>query len=215
MATSIVIADDHNLIRAGLRALLIDVPDTCVIGEAADGQSVLSLAAELKPDIILMDISMSGLNGIEATRRLGVISPQTRVIALTVHEDESMLREMINAGAKGYVIKRAAETDLIQAIRAVAQGYMYVHPAMVGALVKSISPETSSDCLGNEALTPRETQVLRLLARGYTNRQIALDMNLSQRTIEGHRSSLVRKLGISSRVELMEYVEKHCLNEPR
>jgi DNA-binding NarL/FixJ family response regulator len=214
MTIRILIADDHGLIRAGLRALLKEVSDLEVIGEAADGQSALHLAAELKPDIVLMDISMSGLSGIEATRRLREISPETRVIALTVHEDESMLREMINAGAKGYVIKRAAETDLVHAIQAVAQGYMYVHPAMVSSLVKDLTPQENSKPVHKESLTQRETQVLRFLARGYTNRQIAQELNLSQRTVEGHRSSLVSKLGISSRVELMDYVKEHNLIEP-
>lgn len=185
-----------------------------VVGEATDGETALSLTEELKPDIVVMDISMSGMNGIEATRRLREISPETRVIALTVHEDEGMLREIINAGAKGYVIKRAAETDLIHAIQAVMQGYMYVHPAMIGSLLKNLSPDSRPNLVDNDPLTQREIQVLRLLARGYTNRQMAVEMNLSQRTIEGHRSSLVNKLGISSRVELMEYVEQHGLNEP-
>lgn len=215
MTIRILIADDHGLIRAGLRAILNDIPDTQIVGEAADGLAALQMTAELQPDIVLMDISMSGMSGIEATRRLREICPQARVIALTVHEDESMLREMINAGAKGYVIKRAADTDLIHAIKAVTQGYMYVHPAMVSVLVKDLSPSEDSNAISKEQLTKREIQVLRLLARGYTNRQIAQELNLSQRTIEGYRASLVSKLGISGRVELMEYVEQHGLNEQR
>lgn len=213
MAIRILLADDHGLIRAGLRLLLNDVPDFEVIGEAENGKSTLRLVEELKPDIVVMDISMGDMNGIEATRKLGKISPETKVIALTVHEDEGMLREMINAGAEGYVIKRAAETDLIHAINAVSQGYMYVHPAMISTLVKDLTSEHSNKSNGKEILTQRETQVLCLLARGYTNRQIAQELNLSQRTIEGHRSSLVTKLHISSRAELMEYVDVHGLNE--
>jgi DNA-binding NarL/FixJ family response regulator len=215
MTIRILIADDHGLIRTGLHALISSVANMEVVGEATDGQTALSLTEELKPDIVVMDISMSGLNGIEATRHLRETSPETRVIALTVHEDEGMLREMINAGAKGYVIKRAAETDLIHAIEAVMQGYIYVHPAMISPLLKNLSPDSKPGPVNEEPLTPREIQVLRLLARGYTNRQIALEMNLSQRTIEGHRSSLVNKLGISSRVELMEYVEQHGLSESK
>jgi two-component system response regulator NreC len=215
MPIRILIADDHGLIRAGLRALLEDVPDLQIIGEAADGLTVLQLAAELHPDVVLMDISMSSLNGIETTRQLKDISPQTRVLALTVHEDEGMLREMIRAGAFGYIIKRAAESDLIQAIRVISQGHMYVHPELTSALLRDISPHATSRQTSKDTLTHREVDVLLLLARGYTNRQIAQELNLSQRTIEGYRSSLVSKLGFSSRVELMNYVEENGLMETK
>lgn len=211
MAIRILIADDHGLIRAGLRALLEDVPDLQIVGEAASGQAVLQFAAEFHPDVVLMDISMSGMNGIETTRQLKDISPKTRVLALTVHEDEGMLREMMRAGAFGYIIKRAAESDLIQAIRIISQGHLYVHPELTSALLKDISPHAAPHKAGKEALTSREIDVLLLLARGYTNRQIAQELNLSQRTVEGHRASLVGKLGFSSRVELMNYVEEHSL----
>ena len=213
MTLRILIADDHGLIRAGLKALLKDVPTIEVIGEAADGLSLLKLAADLQPDMILMDISMPGLTGIEATQRLRQIVPQTRVLALTVHEDEGMLRKMIRAGAHGYLIKRAIESDLLQAIELVSQGYIYVHPTMTGALVHDLSPHQRTPEPGHEALTPRETDVLLLLARGYTNRQIAQELNLSARTIEGYRANLVSKLGIKSRVELMNYVEEHGMTE--
>jgi two-component system response regulator NreC len=215
MAIRILIADDHGLIRAGLRALLEDVHDLQIVGEAADGLAVLQLAAELHPDVVLMDINMSKLNGIETTRQLKEIVPQARVLALTVHEDEGMLREMIRAGAFGYIIKRAAESELIQAIRVISQGHMYVHPELTSALLKDLSPHAGSPKTQKETLTPREIDVLLLLARGYTNRQIAKELNLSQRTVEGHRASLVGKLGFSSRVELMNYVEEHGLMESK
>lgn len=211
MTIRILIADDHGLIRAGLRALLEDVPDFSVVGEARDGLAVLEQTAKFKPDVVLMDINMPGLSGIEATRRLAEISPETRVLALTVHEEEGMLREMLRAGAYGYIIKRAVETDLIHAIQVVNSGYIYVHPSMTGALVKDLSPHADSKPVSSESLTPREKDVLLLLAQGNTNRQIAQKLNLSPRTIEGHRASLVGKLGISSRVELMKYVEEHGL----
>ena len=211
MSIRILIADDHGLIRAGLRALLEDVPDFSVVGEARDGLAVLEQTARLKPDIVLMDINMPGLSGIDATRRLADISPETRVLALTVHEEEGMLREMLRAGAYGYIIKRAVETDLINAIHVVSSGYIYVYPTMTGALVKDLSPHADTKPISSESLTPREKDVLLLLAQGNTNRQIAQKLNLSPRTIEGHRASLVSKLGISSRVELMKYVEEHGL----
>lgn len=211
MSIRILIADDHGLIRAGLRALLQDEPDLEVVGEAGDGISLLSLAAALKPDIVLMDISMPGMSGIEATQQLRVICPATRVLALTVHEDEGMLRKMIRAGAHGYIIKRAVESDLLQAIQVVSQGYIYVHPSLTGALVQDLSPHKSPTESSQEVLTARETDVLLLLARGYTNQQIAKELNLSARTIEGYRANLVNKLGMKSRVELMNYVEQHGL----
>jgi DNA-binding NarL/FixJ family response regulator len=211
-----LIADDHVLIRAGLRALLKDVPDMEVVGEAEDGQAILRLAAELQPDIAVVDINMPGLNGVEATRHLAEISPQTRVLALTMYEDEGMLREMIRAGAQGYIIKRAVDADLIHAIRAVSLGYMYVHPALMGTVLKDLTPHKPSHLEQQaEPLTPREIDVLLLLARGYTNRQIAQKLNLSPRTVEGHRASLVGKLGFSSRVELMNYVETHGLTDSK
>ena len=209
MPIRIVIADDHGLIRAGLRALLEDVPDIQVVGEAADGNAVLRLAAELQPDLVLMDVSMPGISGIEATSQVKVISPQTRMLALTVHEDEGILREMIRAGASGYIIKRAVESDLIQAIRIISSGDMYIYPALTRSLFKDFSPKLENHQDQPEALTPREIDVLRLLARGYTNRQIAQQLNISPRTVEGHRSSLVGKLGFSSRVELVNYAEEN------
>jgi two-component system response regulator NreC len=208
MTIRILIADDHGLIRAGLRALLQNESDLVVVGEAGDGINLLSQAAALKPDIVLMDISMPGMSGIEATQQLRQICPSTKVLALTVHEDEGMLRKMIRAGAHGYIIKRAVESDLLQAIRVVSQGYIYVHPSLTGALVQDLSPHNLIET-NQEAITPREKDVLLLLARGYTNRQIAKELNLSARTIEGYRASLVNKLGIKSRVELMNYVEEH------
>jgi two-component system response regulator NreC len=209
MAISILIADDHGLIRVGLRALLQEVDEIAVVGEAEDGYTALQRISELKPNIVLLDISLPGLSGIEVARQVRELSPMTRVLMLTVHEDEGMLRESIRAGAHGYILKRAVDSDLIQAIRVVSQGHMYIYPSLTSALVKDLSPHAASPESTIEALTPREKDVLRLLARGYTNRQIAEEMNLSTRTIEGHRASLVNKLGVSSRVELMNYVEEH------
>jgi two-component system response regulator NreC len=213
MAINILIADDHSLIRAGLRALLQAVSDLNVIGEAENGYTALSRIAELRPDIVLMDISLPGLSGIEVTRQVRGMSPGTRVLMLTVHEDEGMLRESIRAGAHGYILKQAADAELIQAIHVVSQGHMYIYPTLTSALVKDLSPHKASPEPAIEALTQREKDVLLLLARGYTNRQIAAEMNLSVRTIEGHRASVVNKLGISSRVELMNYVEEHGLGK--
>ena len=213
MPIRILIADDHGVIRAGLRALLEDVPDITVVGEASDGVEALAKAVELKPDILLMDLSMPNMGGIEATRQLSQSEPKVRVLILTVHEDESLLKEVIRVGAAGYIIKRAAQEDLIHAIRVVSRGDLYIHPAMTRALFNdaAVPPKVSEI----ETLTLREIEVLQLLAKGYTNRQIAEHLNLSPRTVEGHRANVSGKLGLHSRVELVEYAEKHGLLKVR
>ena len=211
MPIRILIADDHGLIRAGLRALLENVPEIQVVGEAADGVSIVKLVAEHRPNIVLMDISMPGMNGIEATSKVREISPKTQVLAMTVHEDESMLREMIRAGASGYIIKRALESELIQAIQIISQGNVYIYPSLTRVLLKDVAPDASDTRAKKDDLTPREKDVLQLLARGYTNRQIAQELSISPRTVEGHRSSLVGKLGFSSRMELLNFAEENGL----
>jgi two-component system response regulator NreC len=211
MAIRILITDDHGVIRAGLRALLDDVPELEVVGEASDGLEVLRKVEKLKPDIVLMDLSMPNMGGIEATRQLLQVEPDVRVLILTVHEDEGLLKEVIRAGAAGYIIKRAVEDELIHAIQVVARGDMYVHPSMTRVLFNPSSPAASATRSDVEELTAREVEVLRLLARGYTNRQIADRLSISPRTAEGHRANLSAKLGFHSRVQLVEYAEKHNL----
>ena len=214
MPIRILIVDDHAVIRAGLRTILKAEPDLEVVGEAADGREALRLANELRPDMILMDISMPtpAGGGIETTRRLKDSLPETRVLILTVHEDEGLLREAIQAGAAGYIVKRAAEAELVSAVQAVWRGDMYVHPAMTRALVKELAGQPAlKKHASAETLTPRELDVLRLLAKGYTNRQIADALSVSARTVEGHRANLMSKLELHSRVELTSYAEDHGL----
>lgn len=210
MSIRILIADDHGVIRAGLRALLAEFPDITVVGEASDGSEAIAKVVELKPDIVLMDLSMPNIGGVEATRQLSQTEPNARILILTVHEDESLLKEVIRMGAAGYIIKRASQEDLIHAIRVVARGDLYVHPAMTRTLFNepTLAPPGTSEV---ETLTLREIEVLQLLAKGCTNRQIAEQLSLSQRTVEGHRANLSAKLGLHSRVELVEYAEKHGL----
>jgi len=211
MAVEIFLADDHGVLRAGLRALLNSEDDLEVVGEAASGDEALRLAAELRPDIVLLDLNMPGPGGIEITRQLREVLPETRVLVLTVHEDEGLLREAIDVGASGYIIKRAVESELINAIRAVARGDLYIHPSMTRALLREPAKRTRAPAGAQESLTPRETDVLRLIVRGYTNRQAAEELGLSVRTIETHRANLMGKLGLKSRVELVRWAADNDL----
>jgi two-component system response regulator NreC len=209
----ILIADDHGVLRAGLRVLLNAEPDLQIVGEAANGQETLRLSNELHPDVVLLDISMPGPGGVEIIRQLKETLPDIRVLVLTVHEDESLLREVVRSGAVGYVGKRAVESELINAIHAVWRGDIYVHPAMTHVLFKDLFPPPTSRGQLPEPLTPRETQVLRLIAQGYTNRQAAEALNIGVRTVESHRANLMSKLGLRGRVELVRYAREHNLLE--
>jgi two-component system response regulator NreC len=211
MAIRILIADDHGVMRAGLRAMLDAEPAVQVIGEAANGEETLNLSNELHPDIVLLDIGMPGMDGIEVTRSMTKLSPPVKVLILSVYEEESLLREAIRAGASGYIVKRAAGDELIDAIQAVSKGYMYIHPAITRLLVSDLSPNLDSSKGALESLTPREMEVLGFIIRGFTKRQIAEALVISQRTVEGHRASLFGKLGLKNRVELVEFAEKYGL----
>jgi len=212
MAIRILIADDHGLLRAGLRALLNAEDGFTVLGAARDSAEVLELATELRPDVVLMDISMPGTGGIEATRRLKEQFPSVHVLILTIHEDKGLLREAIQAGADGYILKRAVESELIAAIQAVMRGDLYVHPAMTRVLLEerpSKKPTAGHGLV--EPLTNREVEVLKLIVKGYTNRQIADHLYLSVRTVESHRANIMDKLGLRSRVELIRYATENNL----
>jgi DNA-binding NarL/FixJ family response regulator len=213
MSIRILIADDHGVLRAGLRALLSAESDLEVAGEAADGRETLRLVSELDPDVVLLDVNMPGPDGIEVTRRLKAVKPEVRVLILTVHEDEGLLREAIRAGASGYILKRAVESELIYAIHAVWRGDLYVHPAMTRALLQDLHSTLVADEAPVEPLTPREMEVLRLISEGHTNRQIAEVLSISVRTVESHRANLMSKLGLHSRVELVRYAKRHGLLE--
>ncbi|RMG91994.1 MAG: DNA-binding response regulator [Chloroflexi bacterium] len=213
MSIRILVADDHGVLRAGLRALLNAEPDFTVVGEAENGHQAVALTRELKPDILLLDVSMPGLGGIEVTRLVKQACPKTRVLILTVHEDESLLQEAIQAGAAGYIIKRAVEAELINAVNAIWRGDLYVHPAMTRALLKGIRPSSSQMDTLVEPLTPREKEVLTYIAQGYTNQQIAEQLQISVRTVESHRANLTSKLGVKSRVELVRYARQAGLLE--
>jgi two-component system response regulator NreC len=209
MPTRILIADDHSLFRAGLTALLNAEPDLEVVGEAGTGEEALRLATELHPDLVLMDLNMPELDGIEATRWLAQLLPDLRMLILTMHEDNGLMREAIHAGASGYLLKRAIKSEMIDAIHCVLRGDLYVYPAMMRALFDKPQPVSTTIKTKVEALTSREVEVLRLIVQGYTNNQIADLLSISTRTVEYHRANLMGKLNLHSRVELVRYAADH------
>ncbi|OGO66880.1 MAG: hypothetical protein A2Z49_08460 [Chloroflexi bacterium RBG_19FT_COMBO_56_12] len=207
----VLIADDHAIVRTGLRALLKSEPTLELVGEATGGYEAIELVGKTHPDILVLDLSMPDLDGIAVTKQIKPQYPDLRILFLTVHEDEALLREAIKAGTSGYILKRAAEAELIAAIRIIMRGDLYVEPSMVRALLSdSLKPVCEQHELV-EPLTPREIEVLQLIVQGYTNRQIGKELNISMRTVEGHRSNLVEKLGLHSRVELVRYARQHGL----
>ena len=211
MPIRVLIADDHAVVRSGLRALLRIDRGIEVVGEAANGVEALNLAEALRPDVVLLDVTMPPENGLQTARQLKERLPELFVLILTMHEDEGLLHEALRVGASGYVIKRAEESEILHAIHSVSRGDIYVHPAMTRALLHQ--PVTTEHRRGSpaEALTAREIDVMRLLVKGNTNRQSADLLGVSIRTIENHRANLMAKLGLSSRVELVNYAEEHDL----
>ncbi|MFD3166787.1 response regulator [Herpetosiphon sp. NSE202] len=206
MMIRILLADDHAVVRAGLRALIDNEHDMVVVGEAASGSEVVPLAQRLNPTIVLTDIAMPEMNGMQITSSVLDDNPAIRVLALSAYEDRSYLRELIRRGASGYVLKRAASETLIQAIRAIAIGGLYFDPALTRYLT---STETSSSMnhYPDEVtlLSDRETAVLQLIAQGYTNKEIAAQLDLSVKTVETYKMRGMEKLNLNSRVDLVRY----------
>lgn len=210
MSIKILIADDHGVLRAGLTSLLDNESGMQVMGEARNGDEAVRMAIVKQPDIMLMDISMQGMNGIEATARIVKAAPKVRVIILTVHEETEMMEAAIRSGAMGYIVKSAIKTDLINAIYTVMRGQLYVHPTMAEKLfLKQPDYQNGVSEEPDVLLSPRELEVLRLIAQGYTNSQAAEKLNISPRTIEYHRSNITSKLNLSSRVDLVQYALKN------
>jgi two-component system response regulator NreC len=203
-----MIVDDHAIVRAGLRALLFEEAAFDLVGEAAGGYEALELVEKTKPDVLILDLSMPDLDGISVTRKIKPNFPDLKILILTLHEDEALLKEAIKAGAAGYILKRAAEAELISAIRTILRGDLYVDPSMVRGLLEESRQVQVKQSDQTESLTPRETEILRLIVEGYTNRQIGQELNISIRTVEGHRANISDKLGLHSRVELVRYARK-------
>ena len=203
----LLLADDHAVVRSGLRLLLEAQPDMAIIGEAENGEDAIRRTAELSPDVVLMDIEMPGMNGIEAARRIKAQCPATAVLALTMYEDDQYFFEMLRAGAAGYVPKRAAPDELASAIRAVSRGEVYLHPSLAGRLVYDYLQRRDTDEQEPPAdeLTPREQEVLTLIAQGLSNSEIAELLVISAKTVDRHRENIMRKLNLHNRVDLVKY----------
>jgi two-component system, NarL family, response regulator NreC len=199
-----VLADDHPIVREGLKALIGQQPDMQVIAEASDGLAAVDLAFALQPDVIVLDVSMPGLNGVEAAQRITSANLPTRVIALTVHEDASYARQCVAAGAVGYVLKRAAATELIRAIRTAVAGGKYIDPEIAAKLSQPL-PRGDGEAAEVQSLSLREQQVLRMIAEGFSNKEIAAQLNLSVKTIETYKARSLEKLEIDNRVGLVQF----------
>ncbi|MBN1179521.1 MAG: response regulator transcription factor [Anaerolineae bacterium] len=203
----LLLVDDQEIVRAGLRSLLERQAGLEVAGEASRGDEAVTLAMELKPDIVLMDVTLPDINGAEATRRIKAALPEVQVLALTIHEDEAYFFEMLNAGASGYVPKRASPNDLLAAIHIVAQGEVFLHPVVAGALVQDYLRRVRSggESDSYDELTPRQREVLTMIAEGLSNQDIATRLEISVRTVERHRENIIKQLNLHSRADLVKY----------
>lgn len=201
----VLLADDHAIVRKGLRLLIDSQPDMAVVGEAADGQSVLDEATSVKPDIVVMDISMPGMNGLVATRTLKRAQPDVTIVALTRHDDDTYLEELLRAGASGYVLKQSAPTALLQAIRAAAVGGVYLDPAMTSRVAEGLLARKTEISHPHPPISERESEVLRLTAVGHSNKEIASQLKVSVKTVEVHKANAMRKLGLTGRVDIIRY----------
>lgn len=205
---TILLADDHSVVRQGFRRILESQQDMEIVGEAANGREALERASSLKPDIVVMDVAMPELNGIEATRRLSAASPRTRVLALSMHKDSVYVREILRAGARGYLLKDAIDADLLAAVRAVARGEGYLSPAVADAVLTDYRQHVTDPI---DLLTSREREVLQMIAEGRTNKEIAGTLNLSVYTVDAHRGRIMEKLNLHSTGELVRFAVRKGL----
>jgi two-component system response regulator NreC len=210
---NILIAEDHRIVRDGLRMLLQSEPDFVIVAEAENGREAIARAKETRPDLAILDISMPDLSGLEATRMIKTESPQTQVLILTMHESDEYFFRALQAGASGYVLKKAATQDLIAAARAVARGEAFLYPSvakkLIGDYVRRVQPGAEEG--GYTSLSDREREVLMLLAQGLSNREIADRLVISQSTLQTHRSHILEKLGLRTTADLIKYAVKHGL----
>ncbi|MFQ5880503.1 MAG: response regulator [Dehalococcoidia bacterium] len=212
----VLLADDHAVLRAGLRALISAEPDMEVVGEANDGLEAVAGVEELAPDVVVMDISMPHLDGLEAARRIRERGQDTRLLFLTVHAEEQYLLQALKVGACGYVVKSSADTDLLEAIRAAYRGGVFLYPSTVRTLLGDYMREVEAGRANDsyERLTEREREVLKLTAEGYSNHEIADKLVLSAKTVDTYRQRIMDKLGLSHRSELVRYAVQRGLLRP-
>ncbi|MTD47033.1 response regulator [Conexibacter sp. W3-3-2] len=208
----LLVADDHGVVRGGLRLLLDRQPDMEVVAEAADGAEAVAQALRHRPDLCVLDVSMPKLTGLQATREIKAQAPAVHVLVLSMHDDERYLFEALKAGAGGYVLKTEADHDLVDAVRAVSRGEPFLTSAGQRRLVREWLADPGSG--PSEPLSPREQEVLKLIAEAHTNREIGAILHLSEKTVESHRGNLLRKLGMRDRVELVRYAIRRGLVEP-
>ncbi|OHB58053.1 MAG: DNA-binding response regulator [Planctomycetes bacterium GWF2_50_10] len=213
MAVKILLADDHKIVRDGLRSLIEKQPNMQVVGEACDGRTTVSSVRELMPNVVIIDIGMPDLNGIEATRQITQDNPNIKVIALSMHSDRRFVLRMLEAGASGYLLKDSAFDELSLAISTVVAGKIYLSPAIAGIVVEDFVRHSPSNVAGPVSidLTPREREVLQLLAEGKSTKQIASHLNVSVKTVETHRRQVMEKLDIHSVAELTKYAVREGL----
>jgi DNA-binding NarL/FixJ family response regulator len=211
--TKVLLVDDHPLFREGIRALLSAESDIEVVGEASDGKQAIDLAGKLSPDIIVMDLVMPGMNGMQAAQQLHDQYPNIKVLILSMYDDDEYIRQILKAGASGYVLKRAASDDLLRAIREVEKGGSALHPTVAAKLIKDYVRRTKSSEEGDSgsALTARESEVLKLVAEGHTNKQIADILGLGRKTVDSHRTNIMRKLDMHDVTALVKYALKRGL----
>src|SRR6266496_1646806 len=207
----VLIADDHGIVRSGLRMLLERQMDIEVVGEASDGAEARDIAIRERPDLAILDVKMPKLTGLQATREIRAQAPDVAVLILSMYDDERYLFEALKAGASGYVLKAQADSDLIDAVRAVQRGEPFLTPEAQRALIQDVLGEGSAR---KAELTPREQEIVKLVAEAHTNREIAGILHLSEKTVENHRSNAMRKLGMRDRVELVRYAIRKGLIEP-
>ncbi|MFL6464191.1 MAG: response regulator [Bryobacteraceae bacterium] len=207
-AINILLADDHTIVRQGLKLILSAHSDLHVVGEAANGKEAVELAAKLKPDIVLLDVAMPELNGIEATRKMVEANSRLRVLVLSMHKEAVYVREILRAGARGYILKDAIDTELLNAVRSVARGDGYISPAVSGALLNDYRKDVTDPV---DLLSPREREVLQLIAEGKTNKEVATKLNLSVYTVDSHRGKIMEKLNLHSTGELVRFALKRGL----
>ncbi len=208
---SVLIADDHTIVRSGVRLLLEAETDIRVVGEALNGREALELAESLQPDVVLMDISMPEMDGLEATKQLKTRFPHINVLVLTMHRSDDYFFEMLKVGASGYILKGAKTSELINAVRIVQRGEVFLYPSMTQKLVQGYLQLANWEDEGEPSLSPREKEIFRLLAEGYSNKEIAEKLVISPSTVHSHRANLMDKLGLGNRRELIQYARKRGL----